>query len=351
MEKILLYYPSTNIPDGKWLRNSLLYTDKVASILPYDMGSERISDETKLLFDEDLYQPIYVFNELNPGHPEFEKFENNFLDTIKSEAFEKILKRIEFYSAGQNKELADYEMFVNKLTYRIADYLRNNNLLRETVAYDEIALEKNTAIIYMSMLADYLARINKNLVIPSTDEREFETLAFQLADEKALTYRIQLDNCLPTPLPDANIKDIVKFKKKRKLELLNFREELEKAEKEINLVDDNQERKEKMKKFQDRIEKEIIEIKKLLGDSKLEFILNGFSSLLDFKQKEIVGTVSGLGIVGGGVIASLPLIGLGAGALLLTGTLVSSFKKINRQVEANSFSYIYYAQQQGILAK
>ncbi|MEJ7678934.1 MAG: hypothetical protein WKG06_13980 [Segetibacter sp.] len=105
-----------------------------------------------------------------------------------------------------------------------------------------------------------------------------------------------------------------------------------------------------MIQFQNKIEKEIIKIKTLLGDSKLDFILNGFSSLLDFKQKDIVGTVSVLGVAGAGIIANLPFIALGAGALVLTGTLVSSFKKINRGVQAYSSSYIYYAQKDGILA-
>jgi hypothetical protein len=76
MERILLYYPSINIPDGNWLRNSLLYTDKVSSIIPFiDMNDERLNDDMKILFDEGQYQPISVFNELNPSHKEFPKFQ------------------------------------------------------------------------------------------------------------------------------------------------------------------------------------------------------------------------------------------------------------------------------------
>lgn len=348
----LLYYPSTNIPNGEWLRNSLLYTDKVSSILPYDMGSNHVSDLTKLLSDEEIYYPIYVYDELQKYNPEFETFENNFIETIESNEFKKIKTEYQnFYSNNTDVGIADFEMFKNKFTYRIAEYLSNNQLLKESSYQDEVAVEKNTAAIYLGMLADYLARINNNLVIPSTDEQEYEKLVFQLADKKSLTYRIHLDNCLPTPLPHTEIKDILKFKKKRKYELFQFREQLKKLEDEISSVDDHQERKKKFNDFHDKIEKEIIEIKKLLGDSKLKFLLNSFSSLLDFKQKEIVGTLSTLGIVGSGVIASLPLIGLGAGALLLTGTLISSFKEINRKVQVYSSSYIYYAQKEGLLAK
>jgi len=351
MERILLYYPAINIPDGNWLRNSLLYTDKVASIVPFvDMNDNRIDDDTKSLYDNGFYQPISVFNNLNPSHKEFNKFQENFINTIESKEFKAYQKVTNDYPWGQDKGMTDYSMYAEKLSHEIAEFLQERNLLKRG-NYGVMTVEKNSAIIYMSMLADYLASISNDLVIPSTDEQEFEKLTFQLADKKVLTHRLQLDSCLPTPTPDTEIKDIIKFKKARKQELLQFRAILDTVESELNKTEDEKEKKLKLVQFQEKLQKELLEIKKLLGDSKLDFILNGFSSLLDFKQKEIVGTVSGLGLAGAGVVASLPFVGLGAGLLLLTGTLISSYKKINRQVEANSSSYIYYAQQAGLLKK
>lgn len=348
MERILLYYPTTNIPDGSWVRNSLLYTDKVSSILPYDLGSDHATDMTKLLSDEGLYNPIYISDVLNSYHSEYESFENTFIETIESQAFRKVkTDSLQYYS----QNTSDYEMFKNKFTAKIVQYLVDKQLLEDR-PWGEVAVERNTAAIYFGMLVDYLSRINnENLIIPSTDEQEFETLTYQIADKKVLTHRIQLDKCLPALSPTATIKDIVKFKNKRKQELLQFREVLDNMESEIKAAGDDQERKLKMVKFAEKVQKEILEIKKLLGDSKLDFVLSGLSSLLDFKQKEVVGTISGLGVVGAGVITSLPLLGLGAGAVLLTGTLISSFRKINRQVEANCSSYIYYAQKAGVLTQ
>jgi hypothetical protein len=347
MKRILLYYPATNIPDGAWVRNSLLYTDKVSSIFPYDLRSDHVTDLTKLLYEEELYHPIYISNVLNSYYPQYENFENTFIETIESGAFKKIkTDSLLYYS----ENTSDYEMFKNKFTGKIVQYLSDKQLLEDR-PWGEVAVEKNAAAIYLGMLADYLARINnENLIIPSTDEQEFEKLTYQIADNKVLTHRIQLDKCLPTLSPNVTIKDIVKFKNKRKQELQQFREVLDNIELEIKASGDDQERKLKMVKFAEKVQKEILEIKKLLGDSKLDFVLNGLSSLLDFKQKEVVGTISGLSIVGAGVITSLPLIGLGAGTVLLAGTLISSFRKINRLVAANSSSYIYYAQKVGILA-
>lgn len=352
MERILLYYPYTNIPDGNWLRNSLLYTDKVASILPYDMGNKRIPEETKILFDEGLYKPLYVSKELDTSHPDFEKFEMNFLETIQSEDFRKRNLNGQIYNTDENKNLENYVMYITKLTKRVEQHLRNNHLLRDTKNTNEVALEKNTALVYMSLLADYIARKSiKDRIIPSSDQREYESLAFQLADKKKLTYRIQLDSCLPTLLPNAEIKSIAKFKNKRKQELLEFRKMLDKIEEDMSLAVDDQERILRLVQFKETVEKQLIEIKKLLGDSKFQFVLNGFSSLLDFKQPAVLqqtGVIGGL--VGVGVLVNLPLIALAAGSLILTGTLVSSFKKIERNVQAISSSYLYYAQQEGITA-
>jgi hypothetical protein len=351
MERILLYYPAINITDGNWLRNSLLYTDKVASIVPFvDMNDERIDNDTKLLFDSGLYTPISVFNNLNPGHKEFHKFQENFITTIESAEFKAYQKVTNDYPWDKDQGMTNYTMYAEKLSHEISEFLSEKNLLKRG-DMGVMTVEKNSAIIYMSMLADYLASINNDLVIPSTDEQEFEKLTFQLADKKVLTHRLQLDSCLPTPSPDTDIKDIIKFKKARKQELLQFRAMMDTVESEINKAEDEQEKKLKLVQFKEKLQTELLEIKKLLGDSKLDFILNGFSSLLDFKQKEVVGTVSGLGLVGVGVVTSLPLLALGAGALLLTGTLVSSYKKINRQVQANSSSYIYYAQKAGLLKR
>jgi hypothetical protein len=351
MERVLLYYPAINIPNGTWLKNSLLYTDKVASIFPFEsLDDPRLTDDTKLLHDEGLYKPIYVFDHLNHRDKELKMFEQNYLATISSNEFKQIQNKVQSYGGQHDLGLHDYQLYVTKLTYNVLEYLRKHDLVQDE-NYFEVKLDKTSAIVYMSMLADYLARINKDLVIPSTDEQEFERLAYQLSDNKVPTFRLQFDDCLPTPSPDATIRDIVKFKKKRKQELLHFREILDKVEYEVNSAQSDQERKLKLVQFGEHVQKELIEIKRLMGDSKLQYLLNGFSSLLDFKQKELIGTISSLGAVSAGVVEKLPFAGFGLGAILLTATLVSSYKKIDRQVASNSLSYIYYAQKTGILIK
>ena len=129
---------------------------------------------------------------------------------------------------------------------------------------------------------------------------------------------------------------------------------LDKIELDIIAIKDTDERKLKMIQFKEKYEREILEMKKLFGDGKVKFLFNSFSSLLDLKKKDIAGMIGGLGLSGSSaeILASHPIlgpVGVAAGALILTGTFVSNYREMKRQVESNSFSYVYFAKQAGIL--
>jgi len=103
MERILLYYPSINIPNGAWLRNSLLYTDQLSTIVPFsDIDDKRLNDDMRILFDEGQYHPISVFNELQSSPQEFSKFQQNFMDIIESKDFKSYKKQIKKYKYRHN---------------------------------------------------------------------------------------------------------------------------------------------------------------------------------------------------------------------------------------------------------
>lgn len=355
MERILLYYPAINIPNGTWLRNSILYTDKVSSIFPFnDMHDVKVNDDMRILCDEGLYKPIYVFNELQKEMylktKEFEDFENNFIETINSDDFKKLQSKTEKYYIDKHKGFKEYGMYLTKLTKRVKEYLIEKNLFKE-VSSNEAVVEYNSAIVYMSMLADYLANKNKSdIIVPSTDDKEYQRIAFQLADNKIQTNQIIFENCLPTPAPNVSLKKIIKFKQKRHQELLKFRKEIDKIEKEIISSENNDERKLKMVQFEENYKIEVKELVNLYGDSKLELVGNTFSSLLDFKEKDLsglAGSIAGLGLISSNPFTGIP--GIIAGSVALVMTVINSYKKMKRKIESNSYSYLYYAQNAGVI--
>jgi hypothetical protein len=351
MERILLYYPAINIPTGQWLLNSILYTDKVSSILPFEFDDKRIIDDMKYLYDNGEYQPTIVYKVLEGNwgklSEKITQFENTFINTIESDKFRQIQN---LSKKNVNIDHRDYELYLIKLTRNVLDYLHRNNFV-SSIGDHEIKIDRNVAIVYMSMLAEFLAETNENIVTLSTDAPEYENIAFQLGDSEIKTNRILLKNCLPTPAPNISIKEIIKFKKQRRQELLRFRLEISKIEKEIVSANNDNEKKLKMIEFQEKYKIEITDLVKLYGDSKLDIVWNTFSSLLDFKEKDLSGLakIVGTGLISSSILTGIP--GIIAGGLILTWTGVSSYRKIKRNIDSNSFSYLYYAQKEGILEK
>lgn len=350
VERILLYYPAISIPNKQWLRQAILYTDKVSSMVPFESVNDGgISDELKMLYDEGQYQPIYVFNEIAALMPVLKEFEQNFREAIEGEAFQNMQKSVVGYNRNNILGVGDLIQCIQTLTPETARFLKERQLMGVVTSIGGIEVEKTTAAIYASMLAETLASINKDLVIPSTDQQVFETLSFQMGKTGYQTHRLAFQNCLPSPGDDVDLVKIVKFKQKRYAELLAFRKEIDGLENDLKTAESDEDRKLSMVKFSEGIQTHLIDIQRLLGESRMDWVLKSFSSLLDFKKKEIVGTIGTLGIAGAGVVAHLPLAALGAGAAVLTGTIISSFRNINRTVQGNSFGYVYYAEKEGLV--
>jgi hypothetical protein len=75
MAQTILYYPTIDIQDGKWLRNAVIYWDKVASIVPYD-NYPNFSPEILYLQERELYEPIF------PQNLFYSKYATDFVNAI-----------------------------------------------------------------------------------------------------------------------------------------------------------------------------------------------------------------------------------------------------------------------------
>src|SRR6187402_3203467 len=127
MERTLLYYPTIDIPDMKWLYSSLLYSDKVSSIVPFsDSGDKRFPKLLKYLIDENQYKPIFIEKLLSRSSNDFYEFENFFIKTTSSQ---------EFQSALNNEKSLSYKnydtLYGGKMTNNIAQHLKASNLIKK----------------------------------------------------------------------------------------------------------------------------------------------------------------------------------------------------------------------------
>ena len=348
-DRISLHYPAINVPNNDWVRSSLLYSDKISSIVPFEtMHDRKISLETQYLYDEGEYIPTSVFGGLD-NQFSISEFEKTFFQTMESEAFRNILQNQVSLSLNRNKPAHDFGLYLNKLTRNISDYLHQNNLVQYETK-DKLLIDKSIAILYMSLLAVFLSKdISKGFIVPTTDKKIFEDIAFKMSDVKVSAHQLILNNCLPVPAPNVDFKKIITFKKSRRQELLKFRQQLEDLRSAISNTTEEEEKHYYLIRFKEKMEMEVIDMIKIYGDSKIDFLLNSCSALFNFKQKESLGTLGSLGLANIPLHTSLPIIGLANATILLTGTTISAYNKMNHSMSNHDFSFIYLAKKQRVV--
>ena len=332
INRLLLYYPSINIPINSWLKKSILYTDKVASIVPDNM---EVSDTMKYLEQNGQYKPIHV-EEFVYGQ-DWSNFENIFRNVIESNEFQCLL------NDHQKQYTEDYAIHNNKISIRLISYLNHRNLTLDK-RNNWHKIEKNTALIYMSLLAHYISQNMSDLVYPSTNLLDYQEIFFQI-NKKHIAPRMIFEKCLPTPRDNCDLETIIDFKEKRKTELLKFRKVLDEYEKKINNSESREQISYNMVQLSEKIKVEIEDIEKAMSDHRLSFIKTSLSSLINFKKPGLfVGTAIG------SMIDKKPIIGLGvAASILILKDGISSFINKRNTINKSSYSYVFHAKNKGIL--
>ena len=121
---------------------------------------------------------------------------------------------------------------------------------------------------------------------------------------------IRSRNALPIPRDDVLLQDIIAFKKKRRDELLNFRQQINQFHKDLWEAEDRSHVKDVVANFSDSIEKGLIELGAILNDSKLGTTAGSFKSLFNNQSgKDAMDRVSGGAIIGfvSGMVVTLLL--------------------------------------------
>ncbi|HBN04174.1 MAG TPA: hypothetical protein DD434_00080, partial [Bacteroidales bacterium] len=79
----LLYFPYISIPKSKWLVQTLLYWDEVASIVPFEFTSrpDRLDKHMQILINEQLVTQIFPEDYVS----ELPDFTENFLRYVDSD--------------------------------------------------------------------------------------------------------------------------------------------------------------------------------------------------------------------------------------------------------------------------
>ena len=212
-----LYYPSIEIPVGPWLRQALLYWDQVASIVPLEWSRDEengFTADVQYLMSEAEYRPI------RPRRlPTWEIVDelDSIIRTLRPDDFGEISIPIYEMEMPIHKGKVDPSVF---------EHLHFQGLGRRQDKNSKVYLvPEKVGLIYMGLLAKYLADIEMNATVPSTDHPRYERLIYEAgryaADYPCLDVR-WLD-AVPIPRDDVPLSSIIAFKRQRASELIAFR--------------------------------------------------------------------------------------------------------------------------------
>lgn len=368
MNRTILYYPTIDIPRNDWLRHSLLYWDEVSSIVPKSWDDRfliNLSPEIHYLLDEGQFRPIKPEDLISKGDnwQEFENFQQEFQECVSSPNFRKFIndRRQSFsqYRIHQNKVGETYKVHANKTSDSIYSFLKEQGLANRDGDSEWINFESNTALLYMSLLAKYLADIDSNQTTIGTDYVSYEKFNFKRVSEKDgfPVVSFILNNVLPTPRENVPFEKIISFKKKREQNLRHFKKTMSDFQSKISDASSNAEMKEIAINFQETLLKGVDDLTAVLKDNRIDFEIKSLKSLINLKTPtSIVTALTAAGAVINSkfnfisVPLNLTVLGLGViGTMELTANFIDNRNKERAKLRESPFSYVYYARQQGII--
>ena len=201
----------------------------------------------------------------------------------------------------------------------------------------------------MSLLAKYLAdEDNRAATVPGTDWGGYQKLAFAISPSGnfAPALSLKLDSVLPMPREDVPLKQILIFKEKRRDELLEFRKTILDLQQQLKIAKTNAEVQDDLASFSESMELGVSKLVRLAEDEKLPTFLGTIESAFSMSLPDVVSMAAGATID-----PTVAAIGLaGSGTIKVSKYLIDKVNEHRRALTRDTYSYIYHAQKEGIIA-
>ena len=277
-ERTILYYPTIKIQDGYWLRNAILYWDNVASIVPGVNYDEFNSPEIEYLRDASIYKPIYPIA-LGDDRELCDQFCHEVEVKLRQER-NRNRNRNNGFTAVHREKLAMKQsamLHVNKTPHSILDFLKDNGIVMENCDGPWLNMRTSDAQIYMSILAKYLARIERHTDIGTDIYSTFLYPHARMNRRNGIDRQIYLDMALQDILPIPNmdgisLESIVNFRNEYRQELHCFRRRIDLFQDNLRWQTENiDELLERIERFRDEIDYDLQMIDELLRAESINF--------------------------------------------------------------------------------
>lgn len=214
-----IFYPYLN-PPRSWIKQSLLYWDRICTIIPADFDDKFLHSDLIWLRNEGIYEGITADT--------ISYFEE---DNLQKEVFEYLysmedcpIKSDDWSSTGRER------LYYGKLPDKLETCLLEAGYLTKTKRY----LEINSGLfgILLCLIAKYLSKsltIEGDYYSVSTTGGQFEKCNFEPIhpDRSETCIQAILKHFLPVPRETVSLEDILSFRKKYAHDLLQFRRALD----------------------------------------------------------------------------------------------------------------------------
>lgn len=322
--------------------------------------------------DEGQFRPIKPEDLITKSEnwQQFESFQQEFRDIVSSVQFTNFINRRNgrLYRVHSNKLETNYQIHRNKIEdkYRVHSnktsdsiyyFLKELNLANRDGQNEWINFEENTALLYMSLLAKYLADVDSNQTTIGTDYYTYEKFNFRRVSENDgfPVISFNLNNVLPTPKANVPFEKIIQFKKKRNENLNHFKKSISDFQTKISKSSSQAEIKENAINFQESLVNGVNDLTAVLKDSKIDFSIKTLKSLINLKSPTTIAALGATLATKANLVeipVNLGAIGLATmGAIELTTSYIDNRNKQRAKLRESPFSYIYYANKYGIIER
>lgn len=346
----LLYYPTFAIPSEQWLKDAILYWDKVGSIVPERFQKELVEESPVIrdLLQSELYRffdPRQASENVVMGTP----FIADMTSRLDSDQF---CFEMEKQDSNEYMNIA-----IEKMNYDCWKLLLKRGLT-QTEKYNKtgwIPVKKPAAIIYMGLLAQYIADNDYNYVRASTDRAEYENAIYRgNASDGVMGLHIALKGLIPRVAEDTPLNRVIHFRNDHYSDLLRFRMALDKIQMELKNCSDNINLcKQIVAYYQDDIELGLAQIKRSMDEYKIRSALGTMRALFNLKTPAVIGAAIGVGAMSNGSSLSDALVPsvllFAAGACVELAQCLIDIEDKKRLANEQPYSYLYYAQTESII--
>ena len=346
MSNTILYYPTIEIENTRWIKNTLLYWDKISTIVPYK--DYHMSENISILESYNAYEPIY---------PEdiFERNADGFL--------EKLERRL-----GEVPRRDSEEAFINesKMFYmhgmKIMEQYPEVKRLFETapsVNGEWIRIGKRAATAYMKTLAEFAVSGNEKMVIGTDRASKVGCFSNGYGDdiEANAWFELIFNSSVPMPAEDVPLEVILEFKTKHRRELVDFQTEISCLRHNISCCTNNED----IKECWDYFSKETAAALVMAETSLKEYGINnikgslktGLNSLVptDILVESMFHMPEILNFLGENIDPQS--IALGAAGAIVLNAISTGAKNVygKYKMSKSNFAYIMHADKRGIYRK